>query len=99
MAAPFSVTPNIGADFNTITTDQQRAAGSVLDARLGEQRFGSNGRRYVYAQASASIPASTAECTVNATTFQAAAAVGGTYRSPPVAMNTGDFGWFNAASV
>ena len=98
MAAPFSVTPNIGADFNTITTDQQRAAGSVLDARLGEQRFGSNGRRYVYAQANASIGASTA-CTVDATTFQAAAAAGGTYLSPPVAMNTGDFGWFSAASV
>jgi len=98
MAAPFSVTPNIGADFNTITTAQQRADGSVLDARLGEQRFGSNGRRFVYAQANANIGAS-AECTVNATTFQAAAAAGGTYRSPPVAMNTGDFGWFSAASV
>lgn len=98
MAAPFSVTPNIGADFNTITTAQQRADGSVLDARLGEQRFGSNGRRYVYAQANASIPASTAVCTVNATTFLATAA-GGTYLSPPVAMNTGDFGWFSAASV
>lgn len=100
MAAPFSVTPNIGADFNTITTAQQRAAGSVLDARLGEQRFGSNGRRYVYAQASASIGASTATCTVDATTFQAAVpATGGTYLSPPVAMNTGDFGWFSVASV
>lgn len=99
MAAPFSVTPNIGADFNTITTAQQRADGSVLDARLGEQRFGSNGRRYVYARANASIGASTAACTVNATTFEAAAAAGGTYQSPPVAMNAGDFGWFSAASV
>lgn len=99
MAAPFSVTPNIGADFNTITTAQQRADGSVLDARLGEQRLGSDGRRYVYARASAAIAASTVECTVNATTFEAAAAVGGTYRSPPVAMNTGDFGWLSAASV
>ncbi len=99
MAAPFSVTPNIGADFNTITTAQQRANGSVLDARLGEQRFGSNGRRYVYAQASASIPASTAACTVDATTFLAASALGGTYLSPPVDMNTGDFGWLSVASV
>lgn len=99
MAAPFSVTPNIGADFNTITTAQQRADGSVLDALLGAQRFGSNGRRYVYAQANSSIGASTAACTVDATTFQAAAAAGGTYRSPPVAMNAGDFGWMSAASV
>lgn len=98
MAAPFSVTPNIGADFNTITTAQERADGAVLDARLGEQRFGSNGRRFVYAQASASIPARTAVSTVNATTFLATAA-GGAYLSPPVAMNTGDVGWFSAASV
>ena len=98
MAAPFSVTPNIGADFNTITTAQQRADGSVLDARLGEQRFGSNGRRYVYVQANASIPASTAVCTVNATTFLATE-LGGSYLSPPVAMAPGDVGWFSAASV
>jgi len=98
MAAPYSVTPNIGADFNTITTAQQRADGSVLDARLGEQRWGSNGRRYVYAQAAVSIPASTAVCNVNQTVFLTFA-VGGSYLSPPVVMNTGDLGWFSAASV
>lgn len=98
MAAPFSVTPNIGADFNTITLAADLAAGKVADARLGEQRFGSNGRRYVYAQAGGAIPASTAVCTVNATTF-AATSSGGTYLSPAVAMATGDRGWFSAASV
>ncbi len=98
MAAPFSVTPNIGADFNTITLAADLAAGKVADARIGEQRFGSNGRRYVYAQANGAITASTAVCTVNATTFLATN-TGGSYLSPAVAMATGDRGWFSAASV
>lgn len=98
MAAPFSVTPNIGADFNTITTAADLANGKVADARLGEQRWGSNGRRYVYAQANATIAANTAVATVNATTFLATATAG-TYLSPPVAMATGDRGWFSNTSV
>lgn len=98
MAAPFSVTPNIGADFNTITLAADLAAGRIADARLGEQRWGSNGRRYVYVQAGGAIPASTAVCTVNATTFIATSS-GGSYLSPAVAMATGDRGWVSAASV
>lgn len=98
MAAPFSVTPNIGADFVTITLAADLAAGKRGDARLGEQRFGSNGRLYVYGQANASIPASTAVCTVNATTFLVTAS-GGSYLSPAVAMASGDLGWFSKASV
>lgn len=98
MAAPFSVTPNVGADFNTITLAADLLAGKGSDARLGEQRFGSNGRRYVYVQAAGAIPASTAVCTVPPTTFLATA-TGGTYLSPAVAMATGDRGWLSAASV
>lgn len=98
MASPFSITPNSGADLNTITLAADIAAGKVVDARLGSQVFGSNGRRYVYAQANASITASTAVCTVNATTFLATAS-GGSYLSPAVAMATGDRGWFSVASV
>jgi hypothetical protein len=98
MAAPFSVTPSIGADFNTITTAADIANRVATDARLGEQRFGSDGRRYVYAQANATITASDTDCTVNASTFLATAS-GGAYTSPPVAMATGDRGWFSAASV
>jgi hypothetical protein len=98
MAAPFSVTPNIGADFNTITLAADLANGKISDARLGEQRFGSNGRRYVYIQAGGAIPASTAVCTVNTTTFIATSS-GGSYLSPAVAMATGDRGWVSAASV
>jgi hypothetical protein len=44
------------------------------------------------------ITASTAVCTVNATTFLVTA-TGGSYRSPAVAMASGDRGWFSAASV
>lgn len=98
MAAPYSVTPNIGADFNTITLAADLAAGKVADARLGEQRWGTNGRRYVYVQANGAVPASTAVCTVNTTTFLLTSS-GGSYLSPAVAMATGDRGWVSAASV
>ncbi len=98
MAAPFSVTPNIGADFNTITPAADLAQGKVADARLGEQRLGSNGRRYVYAQANAAIGAGVTIATVHVSRFLATA-TGGAYTSPPVAMASGDRGWFHAASV
>lgn len=100
MAAPFTVTPVIGCDLNTITTAASIAAsdGAEDAPRLGTQVFGSDGRRYVYAQANASISASTAVCTVNTTTFLATAS-GGSYLSPAVAMSAGDRGWFSAASV
>lgn len=98
MAAPFSITPSVGADLNTITLAADIAAGKVVDARLGSQVFGSNGKLFVYAQANAAIPASTAVCTVNATTFLATASAG-SYLSPAYAMAVGDRGWFSKASV
>lgn len=97
MAAPFTVSPVLGVDLNTTTL-----AADVLtteDApQLGTQVFGSNGKIYVYAQANAVIAASDADCTVNATTFLATAS-GGAYLSPPVAMASGDRGWFSRAGV
>ena len=98
MAAPFTDTPKIGADLNGITLAADLAAGKVADARLGSQVWGSNGRRYVYAQAGGAIPASTTACSVNTTTF-AATSSGGSYTSPATAMATGDRGWFSVASV
>ena len=100
MAAPFTVSPVLGVDLNTITTAADIAANSGAEdaPQLGTQVLGSDGRRYVYAQANATINANTAVCTVNATTFLATAS-GGSYRSPAVAMATGDRGWFSAASV
>ena len=95
----FSVTPLVGIDLtNTVTAASITAGQQVANQLLGVQVWGSDGKRYVFAQANASIPASTAVCTVNATTFLATAS-GGSYLSPATAMVTGDYGWFAAASV
>jgi hypothetical protein len=98
MATPFSRTAIIGADFTGVTTAAQLAAGQTGDAALGTQVFGSDGKLHVYAQAGGAIPASTAVCTVNASTF-AATSSGGSYTSPATAMATGDRAWFEKASV
>jgi hypothetical protein len=65
---------------------------------LGAQTFGSDGKRYVFAQAGAAITASTATCSVNASTFVATASAG-SYLSPAVALASGDYAWFAATSV
>ena len=100
MASPFTVSPVLGVDLNTITlaADVGSTSGAEDAPQLGTQVFGSNGRIYVYAQANAVITASTAVCTVNATTFLATAS-GGAYTSPAVAMDSGDRGWFSRAGV
>ena len=98
MAAPFTDTPKIGADLNGITLAADLAAGKVADARIGSEVLASNGKLYVYGQANASISASTAVCTVNASTFLVTASAG-SYTSPATAMATGDRGWFSKASV
>lgn len=98
MAAPFSITPSIGSNLVRTITAANITAGSTTDARLGEQRWGSDGKRYVYAQADETILASTAVCTVSPTTFLAEAS-GGSYKAPATNMATGDRGWFAAASV
>lgn len=99
MAAPFTVSPVLGVDLNTKTLAADVGAGGSEDApQLGAQVFGSDGKRYVYAQANASISASTAVCDINTTTFLVAAS-GGTYLSPAVALASGDRAWFSKASV
>mgnify|MGYP003431451419 FL=1 len=98
MAAPFTDTPKIGADLNGITLAADLAAGKVADARIGSEVLASNGKLYVYGQANASISASTAVCTVNASTFLVTAS-GGSYTSPATAMVSGDRGWFSKARV
>lgn len=98
MATPFSATPLSGADLVTITLAADLANGKIANARLGQQVFGSDGKLYVYAQANGAIPASTAVCTVNPTTFLATSS-GGAYTSPATAMAAGDRAWFAKASV
>jgi hypothetical protein len=98
MATPYSRTATNRCDLVGITTAADLAAGKAGDAALGTQVFGSDGKLHVYGQANATIAASTAVCTVNATTFLATA-TGGSYTSPATAMATGDRGWFEKASV
>lgn len=95
----FSVTPQIGFDLiNTVLATDIASGARTVPLNLGEQVFGSDGKLYVFAKANASIPASTAVCTVSPTTFLATAS-GGAYTSPATAMSTGDYGWFSKASV
>ena len=96
----YSVTPLIGVDLNNIVPTNTNSAGTAVPTfgPLGTQVFGSDGKRYVLAQANASISASTTVCDVNATTFLVAAS-GGAYASPAVALVSGDVAWFGKASV
>ena len=96
----YSVRPIIGATFTSISATNPNSAGLAVptDGPLGLQAFGSDGKLYVLAKANASIAASTAVCTVNATTFLVTA-TGGSYTSPAVALVSGDVAWFSKASV
>jgi hypothetical protein len=99
MATPYTVTPLLGVDLVSKTLAADLGSGGSEDApQIGTQVFASNGKRFVYAQANATITASTAVCTVNATTFLATAS-GGAYLSPAVDLASGDRAWFSAASV
>jgi hypothetical protein len=94
----YSLSHVSGIDLNDTLTLAEQTAGQVFAGPLGMEVFASDGKRYVYAKAGASITASTTVCTVNTTTF-AATASGGTYTSPPVVMASGEYGWFGIASV
>lgn len=96
----FTTLPIVGIDLNDTQTVAEIAAngGVVTFGPLGTETFASDGKRYVWAKANATITASTAVCAINTTTFLVAA-TGGSYTSPAVAMATGDYGWFGAASV
>lgn len=89
----YSVNPILGAKF-----DEVYAAGEAVPHKLGQQVWGDDGKLYVFAQANATIAASTAVCTVNATTFLATA-TGGAYTSPATGLVSGDRAWFSKASV
>jgi hypothetical protein len=95
----FSVTPLVGIDLtNTVTAAAITAGQQVANQLLGVQVWGSDGLRYVFAKANATITASTTVCDINTTTFLVAA-TGGSYTSPATAMVSGDYGWFSKASV
>jgi len=96
----YSVTPLAGIDLEEITTTNTNSANVAIPTfgPLGTQVFGSDGKRYVFAKAGATIAASTTVCDINTTTF-VVAATGGTYTSPTVALASGNFAWFSKASV
>ena len=96
----YSVTPLAGLDLTNIVNTNLNSAGTAVPVvgPLGLEVFGSDGKIYVLGQANASIPASTAVCTVSPTTFLVTAS-GGSYTSPAYALNSGDYAWFSKASV
>jgi len=96
----YSVTPIAGIDLNNVANYNLNSAGTAIPTvgPLGLEVFGSDGKLYVLGQANASIPASTAVCTVNATTFLVTAS-GGSYTSPATALVSGDVAFFSKASV
>jgi hypothetical protein len=96
----YTITPLAGIDLNDTQTVAEQAlqSGLVTFGPLGAEVFASDGKRYVWAKANATITASTTTCTIDPATFLVTA-TGGAYKSPAVAMATGDYGWFGAASV
>jgi hypothetical protein len=95
----YTVLPIAGVDLANVTNTNANSAGTAIATfgPLGAETFGSDGFRYVFAQAGAAIGASTATCTINASTFQATPSAG-TYLSG-ASMASGDYGWFSKASV
>jgi hypothetical protein len=96
----YTVLPIAGVLLNTTTPiDFVDDNGTTVPAfgPLGAETFGSDGFRYVFAQAGAAIAASTATIVINASTFQATPGAGTYYTA--VSMASGDYGWFSKASV
>ena len=95
----FSITPLAGIDLYNTTQVNPNSAGTSVPTfgPTGAEVFGSDGKRYVFAQAGVAIAASTATCVVNASTFVATLGVG-SYMSG-ASMASGDYGWFGIASV
>jgi len=100
----YSVLPIAGVNLTTTTPiDFAYTNGSTAESipafgPLGAETFGSDGKRYVFAQAGAAITASTATCSINASTFVATGSAG-SYTSPAVDVASGDYAWFSATSV
>jgi hypothetical protein len=97
----YTITPISGIDLSdTQTVAEQALNGGTVPTfgPLGAEVFASDGKRYVWAKAGSTIAASTATCSINTTTFVATGGAG-TYAGPTVAMASGDYGWFGAASV
>jgi len=96
----YSVTPLSGIDLVNLAQTNLNSAGTAVPTigPLGLEVFGSDGKLYVLAQANASIPASTAVCTIDPATFLVTAS-GGAYTSTTTALVSGNVARFSKASV
>lgn len=96
----YSISHQAGVNLVTAVNTNTNSAGTAIPVNgpLGDQVFGSDGKRYVLAQAGGAITASTATCSINASTFVATGS-GGSYTSPAVTLASGDYAWFAATSV
>ena len=96
----YTITPLAGIDLNNLAQTNSNSAGTAVPTigPLGAEVFGSDGFRYVFAQAGVAIAASAATCIINASTFQVTLGATGTYLSG-ASMASGDYGWFSKASV
>jgi len=99
----YSTLPIGGVNLNGVTPANVQTDGSTVETvptfgPLGAETFGSDGLRYVFAQAGGAITASTTTCSFNVTTFVATGSAG-TYLSPAVDLASGDYAWFSKASV
>lgn len=96
----YSITPTAGIDLEEVVQTNPNSAGTSVPVNgpLGSQVFGSDGKRYVLGVAGAAITASTATCSINASTFVATGSAGA-YTSPATALVSGDYAWFSATSV
>jgi hypothetical protein len=96
----YNITPTAGINLDYEVQTNPNSAGVAIPTNgpLGAQVFGSDGLRYVLGVTNAAITASTATCSINASTFVVSAS-GGTYLSPAVALASGDYAWFSKASV
>lgn len=97
----YSVTPISGVNLTSATQTQVASDGSTLIPAmgpLGNEVFGSDGLRYVFAKAGNTFTAGETSVTVDPTTF-IATSTGGSYIAPAVALLNGEYGWFGKASV
>ena len=96
----YSVDNVAGVDLVGLTQTNTNSANVNIHVfgPLGTLLNASDGKIYVFAKANASIPASTATCTIDPTTFLVTA-TGGAYTSPATAMTSGQYAWFSKAGV
>jgi len=97
----YSVTPISGVDLTSAAATNLAQDGTTTIPTigpLGNEVFGSDGLRYVFAKAGNAFTAGETSCSINTTTF-VATSTGGAYIAPAVAIASGDYGWFGKASV